>query len=62
MSPVLSPHMSLSRQHRLDRLLSDVSFARWLSVASTLCAYVVGALRGRAQAAQSSREEMEGPA
>ncbi len=34
----------------------------WLSVASTLCAYVVGALRGRAQAAQSSREEMEGPA
>jgi hypothetical protein len=30
----------------------------WLSVASTLCAYVVGALRGRAQAA----EEMKGPA
>ena len=34
----------------------------WLSVASTLCAYVVGALRGRAQAAESSREEMEEPA
>ena len=30
----------------------------WLSVASTLCAYVVGALRGRAQAA----EERKGPA
>jgi len=30
----------------------------WLSVSSTLCAYVVGALRGRAQAA----EEMKGPA
>ncbi len=34
----------------------------WLSVASTLCAYVVGAFRGRAQAAESSREEMEEPA
>jgi hypothetical protein len=30
----------------------------WLSVSSTLCAYVVGALRGRAQAA----EEVKGPA
>ena len=30
----------------------------WLSVSSTLCAYVVGVLRGRAQAA----EEMKGPA
>jgi len=34
----------------------------WLSVASTLCAYVVGAFRGRAQADESSREEMEEPA
>ena len=30
----------------------------WLSVSSTLCAYVVGALRGRAQVA----EEMKGSA
>jgi hypothetical protein len=51
-------------------IVSDPGYGRpdgtvppsWLSVASTLCAYVVGALRGRAQAAQSSRGEMEGPA
>jgi hypothetical protein len=49
-------------------IVSDPGYGRpdvtvppsWLSVASTFCAYVVGALRGRALAAQASREE--GPA
>ena len=47
-------------------IVSDSGYGRpdvtvppsWLSVSSTLCAYVAGALRGRAQAA----EEMKGPA
>ena len=49
-------------------IVSDPGYGRpdgtvppsWLSVASTLCAYVVGAPRVRAQVVQSSREE--GPA
>jgi hypothetical protein len=51
-------------------IVSDPGYGRpdvtvppsWLSVASTLCAYMASALRGRAQAAQSSQEETEGPA